>query len=207
MPLQTLVTGFGPFGNVVSNPTERLLDALVLEEIPGHELTVQSLPTSFERAPQVMRAALEIGGRGGQPFDILLMLGVAPGSPCWRVERVGRNRVDSERSDVDGRRRVGSIVPGGPETLEVHLPVERMLAALEQAGLPARLSESAGEYVCNYLLYTTLGYLQASGNPARAGFLHVPADEQTFRPGLTSAPMVSFAAQQQAVRAVLKALA
>lgn len=206
--MQTLLTGFGPFGNIVQNPSERLLAVFEMEEVAGQELTVCALPTSYARAPQIMRAALEVGGRGGQPFDTILMLGVAGGSPRWRVEQYGRNTM-SAIPDVDGSTPPEgvSLLPDAPEALPVRFPVMECVEALEKAGLPVVASESAGGYLCNALLYTTLHHLDESGHPARAGFLHIPADEQTYAPGLTSAPVFAFDRHLLAVRTVLTVLA
>ena len=171
--LQTLVTGFGPFGNVVSNPTERLLEHFAEEEVPGHTLTLCALPTSFSRAMEHVKAHLEIGGQGGKPFDMVLMLGVATGSKNWRVERVGTNWDEASLPDIDGE--LGSarpIIPKAPETLAVSFPVETLVKALNQARFPAIASESAGAYLCNHVLYRTLHLLQTQNASVRAGFLH-----------------------------------
>lgn len=205
-PMQTLLTGFGPFGNVADNPSGRLAEYFAGEEVAGHELTVSVLPTSYARAPQKMRALLEIGGRGGKPFDNILMLGVASGSLSWRVERVGRNWNET-KPDVDGYTpTAGVILPGLPETLPVTFPVEEIVLRLEQAELPVIASDSAGAYLCNCLLYTTLSRLQTSPLPVRAGFLHIPADEQTYAPGLTSGSFFPFERHIEAVRVALRVL-
>ena len=67
------------------------------------------------------------------------------------------------------------IVPGGPEILCSTLPVEDMAEAIAALGIPARLSDSAGRYVCNTLLYSALYRLEQSDDPVPAAFIHVPA--------------------------------
>jgi pyroglutamyl-peptidase len=204
--LQTLLTGFGPFGNVVSNPTERLIAHFARKEIPGHDLTARVLPVSFGRVPEIMRAEIEIGGRDGRPFDRILMLGVNRGCAGWRVELFGRNH-DGAITDVDGfTPEDGPILPEGPEILASTLPNEALGLAIEQLGLPVATSEMAGKNLCNHILYTTLHHLQAIGHSARAGFLHVPADDHTFTPGITTAPMFPFEQHIAAVRAALEVL-
>lgn len=206
-PLQTLLTGFGPFGTVISNLTERLVTYFAARNVPGHRLTPCTLPVSFARAPETLRAALERGGPDGRPFDNILMLGVATGSKVWRVERFGRNRDSARLPDSDGfMPPERTIAPDAPEVLPVSFPVEALVTALECAGLPVIASESAGAYLCNHGLFWLLCHLQRTGSPARAGFLHVPADDQTFAPGLTTAPMFPFARHIVAVETVLSAL-
>ncbi len=206
--LQTLLTGFGAFGRVVSNPTERLVRHFEAdpEAAKGHDLTCCVLPVSFQCAPDLLRAQIEIGGRGGRPFDVILMLGVASGSPHWRVERLGRN-ADAPLTDADGfTPPARAIVADAPNTLSVTLPTEPQFAAIAALGLPAAFSDTAGAYLCNHALFTTLHHLKTTGHPARAGFLHVPADEETFAPGITTAPQFPFAQHVAALHAVLAAL-
>ena len=211
MPLQTLITGFGPFGSVVDNPTERLLRHLEAQDVAGHDLTVCALPTSFARAPQAFKAAFETGGRGGQPFDLILMLGVAARSPAWRVESQGLNQDAPAIPDVDGFTPPHrEIVPGGAAHLPVTLPPQILLLAVESLGLPVTLSDSAGQYLCNHLLYTALDLARRSHPIPRTGFLHVPPDEHTFGVqgvSLSGGHIFSFAQHVEVVSAILEACA
>lgn len=205
---RTLITGFGPFGTVVSNPAERIVEALRTEQIPGHDLTLLTLPTAFRRAPELIRQALLAGSSDGRPFDFVLMLGVSAGSPRWRVECFGRNRDDPSARDIDGNYgSKGSIDSTQPDLLAATLPVSSLVEALQSAGCPAVASDSAGSFLCNNLLFTVLAALRQIGGSTRAGFLHIPADEQTFRPGVATATALPFAQHLEAVRAVLARLA
>lgn len=158
--MRVLLSGFGPFGEVTSNPTERL----------ARRFGGVALPTSFARAPRQLFEQVD-------RHDVVLMLGVAESSEDFRVETLGHNRDAARIVDVDGEQPRGAIVEGGPDTLPVTIDAEGMLAAIRRAGLAASLSPSAGAYVCNRLLYVTLHRLQ--GAATRAGFLHVPADRDT----------------------------
>lgn len=184
MTLRVLLTGFGPFGEVVSNPTERLVahfGGLVL-------------PTSFERAPRLLFERMF-------DHDVVLMLGVAESSEEFRVERLGRNVDDARIVDVDGAQPKGVIVADGPETLSATIDVERVRDAIERVGQRSSLSASAGAYVCNRVLYSVLHRLQ--GTNTRAGFLHVPADSETHRAARTER---RFDGLISAVEAALSAL-
>ena len=57
-----------------------------------------------------------------------------------------------------------------PETL----PFRRILQELTAEGIPAYLSNTAGTYLCNYTLYTTLDALARGGRAIPAGFIHLP---------------------------------
>ena len=56
-----------------------------------------------------------------------------------------------------------------------------MTEAIKNAGVPGRLSNTAGTFVCNHVLYQ-LGYLADKSYPGlRFGFIHVPfIPEQTI---------------------------
>lgn len=186
--MRVLVTGFGPFGRVEDNPSARLAAALAAHT--GAEALV--LPTSFARAPAALRHAARHG------FDAMLLLGVAETEPELRVETCGRNVVAARIADVDGAQPSGVLVPGAAEVLPVTLSPAPLLAAL---GAPGHLSESAGSYVCNALLYHALHERLA---PA-IGFLHLPPDEHTFAVAAPNA--VPFEAQLAAVARAVASLA
>ncbi len=203
--MNTLLTGFGPFGDVVHNPTERLVLHFERHGAAGHNLTTCVLPVSYGRAPELLLEAIDRGGSLGRPFDLIWMLGVASASPDWRVERFGRNENSAAR-DADDCVPPPRIDPSGPALLEATVPVDLLVSALNQAGLPATVSESAGAYLCNHALYTALGHLRRTGGRAPAGFLHVPADSDTFASGESERPIFTFADQVRAVEATLAAL-
>ena len=211
MPIQILLTGFGPFGSVADNPTERLVRHFTAETVPGLAITTCALPTSFTRAKETFRNALEAGGQDGQLFEIALMLGVAAGSANWRVETQGLNWDAPAIPDVDGFLPTGGeIVTDGPAHLPVTLPPLAIQVAIEAAGLPVTLSDSAGQYLCNHLLYSALHLTRTDFSSVRAGFLHVPADERTFAPGsriFKNARLFPFEQHITAVRAALNACA
>jgi pyroglutamyl-peptidase len=155
-----------------------------------------------------MQAQIEAGGAAGQPFDLVLMLGVAQTSPVWCVERFGTNFDGGSRADVDGSAPPPRVISfEAPERLPVSVPVEALVVALDRAGLPVRASDSAGGYLCNHVLFTALHYMRIIGHSARAGFLHVPADERTLASGSGGGPVFPFSRHVEAVRTALAALA
>jgi pyroglutamyl-peptidase len=97
-------------------------------------------------------------------------------------------------------------LPNAPLLLSASLPNEAILTALLARGVPAKLSTSAGDYLCNYLMYRVLNALRDCASAPRAGFLHIPADEQTFDSNLVSAPVFPGEMHIEAVRAALETL-
>ncbi|CEK16297.1 pyroglutamyl-peptidase I [Chthonomonas calidirosea] len=208
MGVQILLTGFGPFGAVVQNPSQRLVRYFGRHPIEGIGLTAITLPVSYTQAPCTVETLIRQRAEIGHPFDYVLMLGVAANSSFWRVERKAHNRA-SAKLDVDETRLApGPITPGAPATLEATLPVQQLVEAMNGRGIPAHLSDDAGDYLCNYLFFRVLYLLAQLPTPPRAGFLHIPADESTFRdPEHSPAPIFPFEQHVLALETVLHTLA
>ncbi|MBB6097169.1 pyroglutamyl-peptidase [Deinobacterium chartae] len=182
--MRILVTGFDPFGGEPVNPSLEAVRELGRRGLPGSELYVRPLPTSFSRAPQALRAALE----ELRP-DLALCVGQAGGRAELSLERVAVNLADAPIADNDGDQPTDRpLVEGGPNAYFAALPVKAAVAALREAGLPASVSLSAGTFVCNAAMYHLL-HLAATDFPGlRGGFLHIPfLPEQAARhPGRPS---------------------
>jgi pyroglutamyl-peptidase len=166
--VKVLLTGFGPFGNVVDNPTSRLARVFDATSTADREVVGLSLPTSFARAPRLIAERL-----AADRFDALLMLGVAASAHTVRIERFARRVAKVRMPDVD------DAIAGameGPEVLPVTIDVDAMEDAL--SFLEPEVSDDAGTYVCNHTLYSTLASHDRRG--LRIGFLHLPPDEQTL---------------------------
>ncbi len=70
-----------------------------------------------------------------------------------------------------------AIESDGPAARASTIPCAEIRTALLEAGIPARLSNSAGSYLCNATLYSALGLCEAARIPC--GFIHLPyASEQ-----------------------------
>ena len=58
---------------------------------------------------------------------------------------------------------------------------ERVAQALQRAGIPAEVSQTAGTYVCNHVFYGLMHALRGK-RAVRGGFVHIPyAPEQAAR--------------------------
>lgn len=67
-----------------------------------------------------------------------------------------------------------AIRADGPDAYFCTVPIKAMVAAMQKAGAPAEISNSAGTFVCNHLIYGVLHHLASSGSASRAGFIQVP---------------------------------
>ena len=179
--MKVLVTGFEPFGPWQRNPSGETAQHLGGATIVDVEITGLVLPVSFQRAASPVIAAID----ELRP-DVVLNLG--QGSAVGvRVERIAVNRCTAlAGGDNDGYEPQGKpIVMGGPETYQSTLPVMEIVDLLSNVKFNAAPSDSAGEFLCNYVMYTTLHHIATHNLPIRAGFIHAsPLREEV--PDLTA---------------------
>ena len=62
----------------------------------------------------------------------------------------------------------------GPAAYFSTLPIRTMTAAMNSLGLPARISDSAGTFVCNSVMYAVLRHADRQGLSIPCGFIHIP---------------------------------
>jgi pyroglutamyl-peptidase len=194
-----LVTGFDPFGGESANPSWEICNRLP-REIGGMRSETCRVPCEFRRAIEVVAEAIE----RHQPA-IVLSLGQAGGRSRIGVERVAINVDDARIPDNAGAQPVDErIAINGPPAYFATLPVKAMARAIRAAGIPAEVSNSAGTYVCNHVMYGVLHFLAASKREARAGFIHVPyAESQVL--DKRDAPGMSVESMARAVQAAIGA--
>ena len=164
-----LVTGFEPFGTYAANPSEQLAKA-----VDGRRgaLVVRSLvlPVDYRQVRgQLEPVILELDTLA------ILHLGLAGNRARIAMERVGLNVMDCEMQDNAGYKAAGEpCIAGGPAAYFSTLPITGIVAALTADGIPAYVSNSAGTYLCNHTLYSTLHLAHERGLRARIGFMHLP---------------------------------
>ena len=202
--MKLLVTAFEPFGGETLNPALEALNRLG-DSIDTVKLIRVEVPTSFKRALGAVKRAIE-AEEGEKPCAVL-MLGQAGGRSALTPERVAINIASARIPDNDGFMPFEEpIVPGGPAAYFSTLPIVKLTEAIREAGLPAAISNSAGTFVCNSLMYGVLHWLESEHPAIKAGFMHVPyAPEQTA--AMTSPqPSMSIQDIARGVEAALRAL-
>lgn len=167
--MKLLLTAFEPFGGETVNPALEAADRLP-GQIGDVELIKLTVPVAFGRSVEVVREAIL-----REAPDAVLSLGQAGGRAALTLERVAINIDDARIPDNLGARPVDEpVVPGGPAAYFATLPIKAMTAAIRAEGVPAAVSNSAGTYVCNHLMYGVLHTLARDLPAARGGFLHLP---------------------------------
>lgn len=181
-----LVTGFDPFGGETVNPSFEAVKRLP-DEIAGAAIHTLELPTVYGTAGEILSRAVETLSP-----DLVLCVGQAGGRNAVTPELVAINYRDASLPDNAGRVCRGEpVVAGAPAAYFTRLDTGKIIEALTKAGIPARLSLSAGAFVCNDVMYTLLHRLETRFPNAAGGFIHVPyLPEQTAgRPDVFSLPL------------------
>ena len=198
--MKLLLTAFEPFGGADMNPAQEAV-RLVPERIGDVDIVKMDVPVVFGRAIDAVAAAVE-----REKPDAVLCIGQAGGRAALTPERVAITVDDASIPDNAGAQPIDRpIVPGGPAAYFSTLPVKAMVAAIRQAGLPASLSNTAGTFVCNHLMYGVLHLLATRCPGVRGGFMHVPFAPQqvTDRP----APAMSVEDIARGITAAVEAIA
>ncbi len=173
-----LITGFDAFNAADKNPSWEAVK-LLPEMIGGYELWKLMLPTVYALAPALLlERASEVCP------DVIISVGQAGGRDAVTPERIGINiraaRIaDNVGTVLDGQR----IDPTGPAAYFSTLPVEAMAEAIRAAGIPSTVSNTAGTFVCNDVLYSMLH--RYSGTSVRCGFIHVPYIPEQGTPSMS----------------------
>lgn len=173
-----LLTGFGPFPGVPDNLSARLVRRLApraRERFPGLDVHAAILPVTWTEAPRRLHRLIE----RHQP-DIALHFGVSAAATGFVIETCAQNIAAAKPDARRSTPAAATLSETRPGKLEATLEIARILHALDSQGFPAILSNDAGHYLCNAILYASLDLAeqtrQASERPAhRAAFIHIPA--------------------------------
>jgi len=166
-----LLTAFEPFDDTGVNSSLEVMRAFREEFGCRYDLAHCVLPVRYDDDV----AALEEGLRVAEP-ELLLLTGQTSRFRVG-VERIAVN-VRTESDAWEPLRRgcctQRLIRPEGPPAYFATLPVEAIDQALRNVSVPAELSNHAGIYLCNHILYQSLHRAGVDGLPRRIGFLHLP---------------------------------
>ena len=167
--MKILVTGFDPFGGEDINPSIEAVKKLP-ENIAGAEIIKLEVPTVIGKSIEKIKEKLE----KVHP-DAVLSIGQAGGRTDIGVERIGINCDDCKIKDNEGTQPIDEkIIKDGPAAYFSTLPIKAMVKNIKAGGVPASVSNTAGTFICNHVLYGVL-HLQASKyKEMRAGFIHIP---------------------------------
>lgn len=164
-----LITGFEPFGGEQVNPSWEVVSRLDNAIIAGCRVVARQLPCVFGESLSVLNSAIDTLSPA-----LVLAIGQAGGRTDITVERVAINVDDARIADNKGQQPVDEpIVAEGPAAWFSTLPIKAMVAAMRKAGVPASVSQTAGTFVCNHVMYGLLHKL-SDLSEVKGGFIHIP---------------------------------
>lgn len=170
---KVLVTGFGPYADTPTNPAQRAAEAVDGSVIAGASVVARIVPGAyFDSIDATVQAVEE------ESPELLIMLGEFGGRAMITVERLAQNLNDCARYGVADT--AGKVLSGEPTAVDgpvaywATTPNRAMVMAMRRAGVPADLSDAAGTFVCNHLMYGMLHHIAVNNLPIRAGWLHLP---------------------------------
>lgn len=173
--MRLLITGFEPFGKHEANVSWQVAQSLASQPWAGVEVEAHQLPVSYDAAWSTLHLLLEQGG-----FDAVVMLGLASSRTEVCFERVAINVDDARLADNDGDCRSDKpIKEGGPAAYFTTIPIRNMSEAMVEAGFSAKISNTAGTFVCNHVLYRALDWASVQEKAPRIGFVHLPSRDGT----------------------------
>lgn len=178
--MKIIVTGFDPFGGETINPSIECVKAL--PEIEGVELIRLELPTVFKESAKRLNEVIN----DVKP-DAVLSVGQAGGRPGITMERIAINVDDARIPDNISQQPIDeTIQTEGEAAYFTTLPIKRIVKAIREAGIPAEVSNSAGTFVCNHIMYQSLFAATKADKPFKAGFMHIPfiPEQTTDKPSL-----------------------
>ncbi|RDI41612.1 pyroglutamyl-peptidase I [Falsibacillus pallidus] len=195
-----LLSGFEPFLDNPINPTEQIVKELHGAVIGSYEVHGVLLPVDFEKGP--LRLLEEV--KQVKP-DAVISLGLAAGRESITPERVAINIRDGEADNRGIKPEDSPILSDAPAAYFSTLPIRKMIDSLRDAGVPARISNTAGTYLCNNVMYSVLHELTAGEHASSvpAGFIHVPASHELAVRMPRSIPSMAQADIQRAVEIII----
>ncbi len=199
--MKILVTAFDPFGGESINPALEAVK-LMKNHIDGAEIVKLEIPTVFRKSiDKVAEAIIK------ENPDVVLSIGQAGGRFEVTPERVAINVDDARIPDNEGNQPIDvPIYEDGAPAYFTTLPVKAMVEAIRSAGLPSSLSNSAGTFVCNHIMYGVLYQIEKMGKNICAGFIHVPFIPEQVARRPAPAPCMSMVDIAKALEAAVSAI-
>lgn len=167
--MKILITGFDPFGGEKINPAFEAVKR-IKDTIEGHHVIKAEIPTVFNKSIHMIETLI-----AEHNPDCVLCIGQAGGRSQISIERVAINMDDARIGDNEGNQPIDNqIQEEGEAAYFSNLPVKAMVKALQDQGIPSSLSNTAGTYVCNHVMYGVLHLINTKFPHMTGGFIHVP---------------------------------
>ena len=167
--MKLLITGFDPFGGEEINPAYEAVKRLP-DQIKGADIIKMEIPTVFEKEGKILeKEILEHNP------DAVICVGQAGGRSAITVEKVAVNLMEARIPDNDGKKPLDRpVCEDGENAYFAKLPVKAMVQNIREHRIPAKVSYTAGTFVCNDVMYRLLYMIDRKFPDMKGGFIHVP---------------------------------
>lgn len=167
--MKILITGFDPFGGEKINPALEAVKNLP-GQIAGAEIIKLELPTVFGKSAELLYKKM----KEFNP-DVILNIGQAGGRFDISLERVAINLDDARIPDNEGKQPLDETIrsDGSPAYFS-SLPIKAIVENIKTNGIPASVSNTAGTFVCNHIMYQNLYFIEKEFPGSIGGFVHIP---------------------------------
>ncbi|MEH7300019.1 pyroglutamyl-peptidase I [Neobacillus drentensis] len=192
-----LLTGFEPFLEFPINPTEKIVKELDGACIGGYQIKGLLLPVDYREAGERILEEIK-----KQEPDAVLSLGLAAGRSTITPERIAINCRDGAPDNNGVVLNDASIIEDGPDGYFSTLPIRQFVNKLNESGYPAKISNTAGTYLCNNVMYVVLH--EVKDRPV--GFVHIPASHELVLSGKKEMPSWSDRDLLEAVKVMIGTL-
>ncbi|PFW45664.1 pyroglutamyl-peptidase I [Bacillus thuringiensis] len=165
-----LLTGFDPFGGESINPAWEVAKSLHEKTIGEYKIISKQVPTVFQKSISVLKEYIEELNP-----EMIICIGQAGGRPDITIERIAINIDDARIADNEGNQPVDvPVVEEGAIAYWSTLPMKAIVKRLQEEGIPASVSQTAGTFVCNHLFYGLMHELEKHDKKIKGGFIHIP---------------------------------
>lgn len=174
--MRVLITGFDKFGGESINPSSLCVNSLP-DVIDNIEIKKVTLPTVFKDSSRV----LEENIKSFSP-NIIICVGQAGGRSKITPERIAINIDDARIPDNIGNSPIDEAIrKDGENAYFSTLPIKAIVDELNKNNIPSAISNTAGTFVCNHIMYEAL-YITSKNYPnIKAGFIHIPYIEEQVK--------------------------
>lgn len=191
-----LISGYEPFGGDTYNPSLEVAMALHGQTYKDYTFQYVKIPVNRRNCIPTMEQAI-----AAYEPEIVICTGLAYGRAGISIERVAINVADFPWADNAGYLALNEVIdPEGENAHFSTLPIRRIMTAIRENQIPAYISNSAGTYCCNMLMYGTLNYIKKRQLPIKAGMIHVPYTPEMVIDKEFTMPSMSLDRMIQAVK-------
>jgi len=197
-----LITGFEPFAGFTLNPTELIVDWIKSEKLEDCQINTAVLPVNTKTVWYKLKTIIE-------EFcpHVVINLGLSPKRSRISLEKIAINLLDFDMEDNDGNLIQDiRINENSPDAYFSNLPLKLIRKGLQENDIPAKISYSAGTYLCNQVFFNLMDYIRSQKHKILGGFIHVPPVNEMNLPDKFSQFQLPLEQEYEAIKIACKTI-